>query len=97
MNKWKVIGYLCIAGILILLIVWLVDGMEIYTKTGRQETTVDELWGTTEVKWVPDFQLGLLPSVLTLSREAVSVLPIAGVLAVIAFISYRMSRKPSTA
>ena len=93
MNVWKVIAYLCIAGILIVAIIWLVDGRQIYTKTGSQVTTVDELWGTKEVQWVPDFQLGLVPSTPSLSMEAVSALPVAGVLAVVAFIAFRLSRR----
>lgn len=93
MNAWKITGYICVAGILTVAILWLVDGMEIYTKTGEQVMVKDDLWGTTEVQWVPRFQLGLLPSTMTVSREALSALPLAGLFAVVALIAYRMSRR----
>ncbi len=93
MNVWKLITYLCIAGILIVAVLWLVDGMQIYTKTGSQVVTTDEMWGTEEIKWVPDFQLGLVPSTPSLSMEAVSALPLAGILAIIGFVAFRMSRR----
>ncbi len=95
MNIWKAIVYLCAIGVLVVAILWLVDGMQIYTKTGSQVITIDELWGTKEVKWIPDFQLGLLPSAPSLSMEALSALPIAGILAVVGFIAFRISRRGS--
>lgn len=93
MNTWKILAYLCAAGILAVAVFWFADGMQIYTKTGSQVTTTDPLWGTTEVKWVPDFQLGLVPSAPSLSMEAVSALPIAGILSVAGFVAFRISRR----
>jgi hypothetical protein len=93
MNIWKIIAYICVAGILVVAVLWLADGREIYTKTGQQVIEKDELWGTSEVKWVPNFQLGLLPSTMSVSREAVSALPLAGLFAVVGLIAFRMSRR----
>ncbi len=93
MNVWKIVGYICIAGILVVAVLWLADGMEIYTKTGQQIIEKDELWGTSEVKWVPNFQLGLLPSTMSVSREALSALPLAGLFAVVALLAFWMSRR----
>lgn len=97
MNVWKITGYICLAGILIVMILWVADGMEIYTKTGQQIIEQDELWGTTEVKWVPNFQFGLLPSTMSISREALSALPLAGLFAVISLVCYKMARRKPVA
>ncbi len=82
---WKLLIVAAVIAIIVGGIVWVGDGMEIYTKTREKVVTEvkDELFGTTQqvVKWEPTFKYGLLPDdadVSVVHRGYVFVLGVSG-------------------
>ncbi|MFN8360525.1 MAG: hypothetical protein U0264_11480 [Candidatus Kapaibacterium sp.] len=65
--KWKSVSIVCLLLIVPLVVVWLAQGRNIYTKDKIQVVTKvkDEIFGgeTEKIEWVDKFQLGLLPGV----------------------------------
>ena len=63
--NWRIISIISIVLALVVSTWWIADGAQIYSKDQRKETVKvkDEIFGTeTEtIKYVDDFQLGLLP------------------------------------
>ncbi|MBK9249182.1 MAG: hypothetical protein IPM69_13980 [Ignavibacteria bacterium] len=65
--KWKAVSILSLVLIIPLVVMWLVQGRNIYTKDKVQVSTKvkDEIFGgeSEKIEWVEKFQLGLLPGV----------------------------------
>lgn len=70
-GKQKITLYITLAVVLISLILWIVSGMEFFTKTQILVEKKDELFGTTYKEWQNKFLWGLD---LTLATSALSIL-----------------------
>ena len=97
---WKLL--IALAGLAILIggIVWVSDGMNIYSKDREQVVKIikDDLFGTTreEVSWIPAFKFGLLPGgteVALIPGSYAFVLGISFSTIIGSFIMIRRSRK----
>lgn len=65
MNPWRIIQSFFALSITILIVFWMMDGFQIFTKDKFEKITIvkDEIFGTEveQREWIDDFQLGLLP------------------------------------
>ena len=56
---WRVVSSVALVLLIAIVALWLVDGMQVYTKTARQNTVRDELFGTDSVRWEEGLWIGL--------------------------------------
>ncbi len=96
--KWKLLIALSVAAIITGGVVWVLHGMEMYTKDREKVVTIvkDELFGTSNevVEWKQTFRYGLLPddaSITVLHRGYAFVVGLAG--AAIFLSIYMLRRK----
>jgi hypothetical protein len=57
--KWRIINALSILFLVALVVLWVGDGRQVYTKTAIQYTVKDELFGTESVEWKEGLWIGL--------------------------------------
>ncbi len=96
--KWKTVSTIALILIIPLVVVWLVQGRNIYTKDKKQiiTKTKDEIFGTEseKVEWVDEFQLGLLPGVDDLSPKLLASVAVpSGILIAISLFGFFMDYK----
>ncbi|MES2766536.1 MAG: hypothetical protein V4642_11740 [Bacteroidota bacterium] len=88
--NWKIIGIISFVTAMAIAGWWIADGAQIYSKDQRKETVKvkDEIFGTeTEtIKYVDDFQLGLLPHAA----------PMIGALVLLGAFSFLKARRRDT-
>lgn len=83
--KWRTVSVVCVALLIAVAAVWVAHGRQVYTKTARQVTVKDDLFGTESVAWEDGFWLGL---------DVAG--PCAGVLAAVAAFGLFRSRRART-
>lgn len=101
--NWKILGYLSLALIVPLLIVWFIDSSDygetiVFSKEKKpvEVIEVDELFGaeTKSTKWVDGFWLGLLPPNDNVSPKIMlGVAPMGSALIVISSIAFFINKK----
>jgi hypothetical protein len=57
--RWRILSAACVALLVALAVLWVVDGQHVYTKTAQQVTVTDELFGTESVVWEAGLWIGL--------------------------------------
>jgi ABC-type Fe3+ transport system permease subunit len=79
--------------IVIVFIIWLITGGDIFTKTQVLIEKKDELFGTTYKEWQDKFVFGLLPSGFSLTLDSLSVASLSGVVVVVSGILFFIFKK----
>ncbi len=83
--------------LLAILVAWMFQGGEIYTKDKRQiiTKTKDEIFGTEteKVEWVDDFRLGLLPGGDSIGSVLLCVTVPGGILVAVAVAAFTAGRQ----
>jgi len=59
MGRWRSLSVVAGALAIVAVGVWVGHGSQVYTKTSRQVTVKDELFGTESIRWEPSLQVGL--------------------------------------
>ena len=57
--RWKIVSAAAFLGIIGAGARWFIDGAQIFTKTARQITVKDDLFGTESVQWEQGLWIGL--------------------------------------
>ncbi|MBI3258786.1 MAG: hypothetical protein HYZ54_04830 [Ignavibacteriae bacterium] len=96
--KWKNVSITALLLIIPFVIVWFVQGKNIYTKDKKQviTKTKDEIFGTDteKIEWVDEFQLGLLPGVDDLSPKLLASVAVpSGILIAVSLFGFFMNYK----
>ena len=74
-------------------VIWLLSGQEIFTKTQVLIERKDQLFGTTYKEFQDKFVFGLLPSGFSITLDSLSLTSLSGVVVVISGILFFIFRK----
>ncbi len=92
-KKQKITILIAVIIIIACVIIWLVDGGAIFTKTQVLVVKKDPLFGTTYKTWKDQFVFGLLPSGFSLNLASLALTSLSGVVIVVSGILFSIFKK----